>query len=721
MRTTQLGRHTFCALTVVVLLVGARPLVYAQQPIFKAPFTGTAVLTQGNFGPTSHNTCGSQRALFPNDCGWENTYALDFRLSAGTPVLAMAAGEITYVDTDPAGMSGRQLAITTLDAQGQRYTIVFLHLQQILRSSGFVMQGERVALSGNSSFGDDRTTDHLHVHLWGAEGTGLQRDSHTSPIQHLLLQGSGDSVAREYSMERGELNHSRIFGASFTSNNVEVTCATYPVATGTSGSESLAFVNAFNRAGGVPKLGCATEAVRFDGFTSFAGTAGHFQRLANGGIQYLATSRSGRAGQAWVIPGLFWKKWSSFLFTVNHPLGYPIGDVSPISQASTGTQLQYQQFEGGALEAHLSGPRAGRIFEIHGAIWQEWERIGHAAWWGGLPISDEHDVPGGRASDFERGHIWWKQNAGRAFETHGDIDRLYVSIGGPSSFLGFPTTDEYRNTNQRAQNDFEGGYITTQDGVRYVAVRRTSLYWQQQTTGQLAAWSMQGTVLMDGHWLEPSSVTDTAWKISAVTDISETRSMLVWQHDTAGLLSAWTVEGSRMLEGHGLGPGVVSDTNWRVRALTDLDGDGQSDLIWQHQTIGWIAAWFMNGASLRSGELLYPSPVDLNWRIVGAADFTGDGRSDLLWQHQADGRLAVWEMRGRTLVQGFVFNQVSDPAWVVRSIVDLNRDSKPDLIWQHTSGGWVAAWLMDATTLTSGLALTPDRVPDTRWKIVGPR
>ena len=56
----------------------------------------------------------------------------------------------------------------------------------------------------------------------------------------------------------------------------------------------------------------------------------------------------------------------------------------------------------------------------------------------------EHDVPGvpgARARDYQNGTIYWSATSG-AHEVHGANPAKYVALGGPSSVLGFPLTDE---------------------------------------------------------------------------------------------------------------------------------------------------------------------------------------------------------------------------------------------------------------------------------------
>ena len=164
------------------------------------------------------------------------------------------------------------------------------------------------------------------------------------------------------------------------------------------------------------------------------------------------------------------------------------------------------------------------------------------------------------------------------------------------------------------------------------------------------------------------------------------------------------------------------ETAWKIKAVADFNQDGSPDLVWQHETNGAIAIWFMNGPTLLRGVPLGPGEVlDLGWKIVGSGDFNRDGWQDLVWQHQGDGRISVWTMRGAALVEGDLISpgQIFDLDWKIRGVGDINGDDMPDLIWQHRVSGDVSTWLMNGTTMISGIGI--GRVPDTNWQIVGPR
>jgi len=177
---------------------------------------------------------------------------------------------------------------------------------------------------------------------------------------------------------------------------------------------------------------------------------GCYRVYANGIIYYNAV------WGAHEIHGAILAHYSQITFDV---LGYPSTDetVDPLNPAGL-----YNEFEGSS-RIYWS-PNTG-AWTIWGSILGRWN-----AHQGddptkplvrdllGYPTSDETDGPnGGKYNTFVKGSIYWHPYTG-AHEIQGAIHNLYLSLGGPNSYLGYPATDETTEGNSQF-NAFAGGWI----------------------------------------------------------------------------------------------------------------------------------------------------------------------------------------------------------------------------------------------------------------------
>jgi hypothetical protein len=250
------------------------------------------------------------------------------------------------------------------------------------------------------------------------------------------------------------------------------------------------------------------------------------------------------------------------------------------------------------------------------------------------------------------------------------------------------------------------------------------LVWQHSGTGAIVFWSMNGLDMVAGGALGSGTMPAGNWEVRTVADMNgDSKPDVVMQELTTGDLMVWLMNGTTLVEARPLNPGRLSDPNWRLAAAGDFNGDNKTDLIFQHLTIGHVAAWLMDGTNLLQGVALNPSQVtDVSWKIIGAGDVNGDGQADLVWQNDNTRVLTSWLMSGTTMVQGGPFT-VSGPSvteWQARGVADINGDGKVDLIWQHVTEGYVAAWLMDGQTFIDARLLNPGQV-NTNWYLGGPR
>jgi hypothetical protein len=246
------------------------------------------------------------------------------------------------------------------------------------------------------------------------------------------------------------------------------------------------------------------------------------------------------------------------------------------------------------------------------------------------------------------------------------------------------------------------------------------LVWQNRSTGDLAWWRMTGFNRMSGDPLSPSRVGDTGWKIVATLDMDrDGYTDLLWQHDS-GYVAVWRMRGTTLMSGELITQSPLSDTGWHIVGAGDVDKDGYADIVWQHND-GRVAVWYMRGTTFLAGDVIVQSLSDQGWRVVGVADMNNDGYVDLVWHNSNTGAVALWLMKRMFLSDGRLLNESApDTNWRIRALGDFDNDGDMDVIWQNDATGALAAWIMNGISVQNGMLLN-STVPDTNWKIVGPR
>jgi hypothetical protein len=287
------------------------------------------------------------------------------------------------------------------------------------------------------------------------------------------------------------------------------------------------------------------------------------------------------------------------------------------------------------------------------------------------------DFNGGGMAD-----LAWQNRASGQFELQ------LLNAGNPTS------------TSVIANSPFGAGwYIATAgdfngDGKTDLVFRSTS---NQYTEVQL----LNGATGAGGG-LVANSPFDASWNIVGAGDfLGNGRDGVVWQRPSDGLIEFQFLNGTTQVGGGELsydpfGPG------WNVVGIGDFLGDGRSDLVWQRASDGLIEFQFMNGTVSAGGGQLSYDPFGLGgWKIVGNADFTRDGKSDLVWQRSTDGLVEVQFMNGTTSMGGGAL--VNNPftfGWNVVAAKDFNSDGVADLAFQNTSTGVVQVALMSGLMVT---------------------
>ncbi|MGZ4588791.1 MAG: SpoIID/LytB domain-containing protein [Mycobacteriaceae bacterium] len=140
-------------------------------------------------------------------------------------------------------------------------------------------------------------------------------------------------------------------------------------------------------------------------------------------------------------------------------LGWEAGFLALPTTDEYGTpngKARYNHFESGSI---YWSPATG-AHEVHGAIRGTWAAYGWEAGLLGLPLTNEFGTPNGqgRYNHFQGGSVYWSPGSG-SHEVHGSIRDSWAGQGWEAGSLGFPTSDEHDVPGGRAST-FQGGTLT---------------------------------------------------------------------------------------------------------------------------------------------------------------------------------------------------------------------------------------------------------------------
>ena len=148
-------------------------------------------------------------------------------------------------------------------------------------------------------------------------------------------------------------------------------------------------------------------------------------------------------------------------------------------------------------------------------------------------------------------------------------------------------------------------------------------------------------------------VSENGWQIVATDDFNgDGRPDIVWQHPTTGNVVIWEMGGASGTDGtqwrathtvwsEGLDPA------WAVVGSGRFSGDAATDLLLQNRTDGKLVVWPLVGFVRQAGVYLPESSQanDPNYWVQATGDFNRDGQTDLIWRHQTEQRcVAYWLM-----------------------------------------------------------------------------
>jgi peptidyl-Asp metalloendopeptidase len=203
---------------------------------------------------------------------------------------------------------------------------------------------------------------------------------------------------------------------------------------------------------------------------------------------------------------------------------------------------------------------------------------------------------------------------------------------------------------------------------------------------------------------------DPEWRIVAVANFDGMLGAdILWRHSGTGAMYLMLMNGFSIVA-----QGFVNDvpgSDWAFATAGDLVGTGRPNgLVWRHTVDGrarrmelvpWVAPFRVQGAV----DFLHVP--DFAWRILGTARNI-QGNDSVYWWNEQTGELDV-----RTDNVLSFFHRPDSPLWMPIAFGDYDGDGRGDVVWRHQGDGRIHVMLLRSSVLHGSRTLYAE--PDPRW------
>lgn len=279
----------------------------------------------------------------------------------------------------------------------------------------------------------------------------------------------------------------------------------------------------------------------------------------------------------------------------------------------------------------------------------------------------------------------------------------------------------------RIHNDADSSSSPAYSFVVDTVISRTDILWRNysNTNGDVVYWQMDKTTRL--NIAQVAKNTDPNWKIETTGDFDlDGINDLVWRNTASGDTRIWLMNSNNTVRVNAQ-IGIVPSGSWRIVGAADFTGDGKTDLLWRNSTSGSNVIWQMDGISRQQILTLAPNQgnngvVSPNWLIQGVGDFNKDGKADIVWRDSGSGRNLIWYLNGINFL-GLVdilnvagSNTTADQTLRIEGVGDFDGDNNLDLLWREYGGsGRIFVWFMQGNQQVSSSII--GQVADPLWEV----
>lgn len=285
-------------------------------------------------------------------------------------------------------------------------------------------------------------------------------------------------------------------------------------------------------------------------------------------------------------------------------------------------------------------------------------------------------------------------------KTKGTLEISSIVFGISILILLFQNFTTFSNT----RSDFNGD-------------RRSDVIFRNVKTGQVYRLLMNGQSIADEAMIY--SEPNLQWKIIETGDFNADKiSDIVWQNSFTEQIYIQLFNSNGIPSGGSIQYSPNS-MDWKIMSTPDINGDTRSDIILKHAVTGEVKALISNGLAFSPTNVFYKEP-NLDWQIVAAGDFFGYHRdSQIVWRNKTTGQvyLMTLDVSGQNVNQsGTIIYQEPDTKWQLVGAVDFDGDYKSDILWRNEDTGQVFLMLMNGKTISQGGVIYQEANKD--WQII---
>jgi hypothetical protein len=223
---------------------------------------------------------------------------------------------------------------------------------------------------------------------------------------------------------------------------------------------------------------------------------------------------------------------------------------------------------------------------------------------------------------------------------------------------------------------------------------RSDVLWRSNDNGNVFQWLGQSNGAFANNLVAVYQLS-TDWQIASNGDFNgDGRSDVLWRNATTGAVIEWLGQTNGAFA-YNAAATAVMPVNWSLLAAGDFNGDGRSDLIWRDE-VGNVVEWLGQADGRLVPNNAASTTQALSWTPVGNGDYNGDSRDDLLWRDTASGRMTLWLGQNNGSFAIAQTMSLLGPEWQVEATNDFNGDGRADLIWRNGNTGAAVGWLGQA-------------------------